>query len=276
MDERARISVCGALSIRKRERMVAISIGVRTAGPEIGGDVMKVLVIGSTGGSGRAVVEELGTRGHQVTAFTRRADAFEPRGWLTVHVGDVMDRASVDAAVAGHDAVIVTLGIAENALAVRLRGSRRTPMNVRSAGTRHVIEAMQRHSVDRLVVQTTYGQGDTAGRLTPMWRLAFGLVLEPQIRDTGVQEQIVRDSGLDWVLVQPVSLTDDTENVTPFTSVDGETAGMKVSRTAVACVHADAATSTQWRHLTVSVSTGVHSDTARQAAAPALTAAPSP
>lgn len=221
---------------------------------------MKVLVIGSTGGSGRAAVQELGTRGHEVTAFTRRADAFEPRAWLTVHEGDVMDPLSVDTAIAGHDAVVVTLGIAENALAVRLRGSRRTPMNVRSAGTRHVIEAMRRHGVDRLVVQTTYGQGETAGRLTPMWRLAFALVLKPQIRDTRIQEQIVRDSGLDWVLVQPVSLTDDIDHVPPFTSIDGQTSGMKVSRTAVACVHADAVTSDQWRHRTVSVSTGVDSE----------------
>jgi uncharacterized protein YbjT (DUF2867 family) len=217
---------------------------------------MKVLVIGSTGGSGRAVVEELGTRGHEVTAFTRRADAFEPRGWLTVYEGDVMDRLSVDGAVAGHDAVVVTLGIAENALAVRLRGSRRTPMDVRSAGTRHVIEAMHHHGVERLVVQTTYGQGETAGRLTPMWRLIFALVLKPQIRDTRIQDQIVRDSALDWVLVQPVSLTDDADHAAPFASVDGETAGMKVSRTAVASVLADAATSEGWRHRTVSVSAG--------------------
>jgi uncharacterized protein YbjT (DUF2867 family) len=221
---------------------------------------MKVLVIGSTGGSGRAVVEELGTRGHEVTAFTRRADALEPREWLTVHVGDVIDPESVDVAVAGHDAVVVTLGIAENALAVRLRGSRRTPMNVRSAGTRHVIEAMHLHGVNRLVVQTTYGQGETAGRLPPVWRLTFALVLKPQIRDTRIQEQIVRDSGLDWVLVQPVALTDDADHVAPFTSVDGETTGMKVSRRAVACVHADAVTRDRWRHRTVSVSTGAGSE----------------
>jgi uncharacterized protein YbjT (DUF2867 family) len=218
---------------------------------------MRVLVIGSTGGSGRAVVEELGARGHEVTAFTRRADAFESRGWLTVHVGDAMDRGSVDAAVAGHDAVVVTLGIAENALAVRLRGSRRTPMDVRSAGTRHVIEAMHLHGVDRLVVQTTYGQGETAGRLPPVWRLIFALVLQPQIRDTRIQEQVVRDSGLDWVLVQPVSLHDDPDDAPPFTSVDGQTTGMKVSRTAVARALAAAVTSDRWRHRTISVSSGV-------------------
>jgi hypothetical protein len=89
-----------------------------------------------------------------------------------------------------------------------------------------------------------------------MWRLIFALVLKPQIRDTRIQDQIVRDSALDWVLVQPVSLTDDADHAAPFASVDGETAGMKVSRTAVASVLADAATSEGWRHRTVSVSAG--------------------
>ena len=35
---------------------------------------MKVLVIGSTGGSGRAVVARLLAEGHEVTAFSRRGD----------------------------------------------------------------------------------------------------------------------------------------------------------------------------------------------------------
>ena len=45
-----------------------------------------------------------------------------------------MRLADVEEAVRGHDAVIVTLGIRENPLAVRLRGSVGTAMNVRSSG----------------------------------------------------------------------------------------------------------------------------------------------
>jgi hypothetical protein len=105
-----------------------------------------------------------------------------------------------------------------------------------------------------------------------MWRLASALVLKPQLRDTRIQEQIVRDSGLDWVLVQPVSLTDDADQVAVFTSVEGQVTGMNVSRTAVARVHADAVTSNPWRHRTVSVSTGVNSGAAGHVASTALAA----
>jgi uncharacterized protein YbjT (DUF2867 family) len=40
---------------------------------------MKVLVVGSTGGSGRRAVEQLLSAGHEVTAFARHADRVEVR-----------------------------------------------------------------------------------------------------------------------------------------------------------------------------------------------------
>jgi hypothetical protein len=134
--------------------------------------------------------------------------------------------------VTGQDAVVVVLGIRENPLAVRLWGTSKTPIDVRSQGTAHVVEAMRTHGVKRLVVQTTYGIGESAGKLTLKWRLLFDLVLKPQIADSTVQERVVRDSGLDWVLVQPVSL-DDGPAIETFTSTEGEARGMTVSRRSV-------------------------------------------
>ena len=37
----------------------------------------KVLVVGATGGTGRATVEALLERGHRVTAFSRHAESLE-------------------------------------------------------------------------------------------------------------------------------------------------------------------------------------------------------
>ena len=128
--------------------------------------VMRVLVIGATGGSGRAAVDALVTAGHEVTAFARHAtDAFAGRDGVRPVDGDATVAAAVDAAVRGQDAVVVTLGIAENALRVRLRGSAGTPLDVRSRGTAAVVDAMQRHGVRRLVVQSSYGVGETRDRL---------------------------------------------------------------------------------------------------------------
>lgn len=195
---------------------------------------MKVLVMGATGGTGRAVVERLLADGHEVTAFSRRADSFAgvapaPR----VVLGDAMSAADVARAVCGQDAVVVTLGISENPIRVRLFGPARTPMDVRSAGTRHVVAAMVQHGVRRLVVQTTFGVGSTRDRLRFIDRMFFALLLRPQIDDTEIQNRIVQDSGLEWTIVQPVHLTGG-DDAPSFVSAEGATGRMALSRRSVA------------------------------------------
>jgi uncharacterized protein YbjT (DUF2867 family) len=205
---------------------------------------MKILVIGATGGTGRAVVERLLGEGHQVTAFSRRGDRLgsdSPR--LDVVRCDALAPPDVRAAVAGHDAVIVALGISENPLVVRCFGPRHTPLDVRSRGTRNVIAAMAEHGVRRLVVLGSYGVGATRDRLRVIDRLLFALLLRPQIDDAERQQQAVLDSSLDWVIAQPVHLTDTAEDAMPFISARGETARMQVSRRSVARFLAHAALS---------------------------------
>lgn len=217
---------------------------------------MKVLVIGASGGSGQAAVRSLVAAGHDVTAFCRNPDRLDDLPpTVHRHRGDATVPADVDAAVAGQDAVVVTLGIREDALRVRLFGSRGTPMDVRSTGTRHVIAAMQRHGVRRLVVQTTYGIGESTGRLPFAWRLVFALLLKPQIADSIRQEQDVRASGLDWVLVQPVGLTDAEAAGDVFASATGAVRSFQVPRRAVGHFLASAVSGTQYLRRSVALST---------------------
>ncbi len=214
---------------------------------------MRVLVVGATGGSGRAAVEALAGRGHEVTAFARRAGAvFGGRTGVRAVDGDATVPEDVDRAVRGQDAVVVTLGISEHALRVRLLGSAGTPLDVRSRGTAAVVTAMREHGVRRLVVQSSYGVGETRDRLPLASRLVLALLLRPQIADHERQERIVRDSGLDWSLVQPVYLTDGDEEAVH--SATGDVEGMRVSRRAVGAVLADLAEDPGERGRTVAVS----------------------
>ncbi len=202
---------------------------------------MNIIVFGSTGGSGRAALVELLSRGHRVTAFARRPDALAGlHPDLRVCKGDVLNADDVARALRGQDAVVVTLGIRENPLWVRLWGSSKTPLDVRSRGTQTIIAAMQRARMSKLVVQSTYGVGNTRDRLPLKFRLFFKLLLRPQIEDTELQERIVKGCSLDWVLVQPVSLQDGEPRGESLVSSQGEAATMEVSRTAVARVLADA------------------------------------
>jgi uncharacterized protein YbjT (DUF2867 family) len=238
---------------------------LRTARPGNGGragnrreppweeQVVKVLVVGATGGTGRAAVQALLAGGHEVTALARRAgSALGGMPGVRAVDGDATVAADVAAAVRGQDAVVVALGISESAVRVRLRGPAGTPLDVRSRGTATVLAAMRGHGVRRVVVQSSFGVGETRDRLPLSSRLVFALLLKPQIADHEVQERLVRGSGLDWTIVQPVYLTDGDEPATR--STDGSVEGMKVSRRAVGEVLARLATGTDDVGRTVSVS----------------------
>ncbi len=217
----------------------------------------KILVVGATGGTGRATIERLVQDGHRVTAFSRNADALAATSELvTAFNGDATDPDDVSRAVQGHDAVIVTLGIAENPIRVRLFGTARTPIDVRSVGTRNVIAAMKKHGVRRLVVQSSYGVGETRAKLRWVDSLFFSLLLKPQIADTEVQEVDVRDSGVDWVLAQPVHLTDDDTDAMPFASDSGEVREWKISRRGVARFLAEVAQTSDYTGKAVALSGG--------------------
>lgn len=158
---------------------------------------MNIIIFGATGSVGRHLVDQALAQGYNVTAFARHPVASDHvHRNLTWHAGDVLDADAVDAAVAGHDAVLIALGAGRKG-------------GVRAAGTKNVIDAMARHGVKRLVCETTLGAGDSRDVLNFFWkRLMFGLLLRPAYADHQLQEASIRDSGLDWVIVRPAAFTD--------------------------------------------------------------------
>jgi nucleoside-diphosphate-sugar epimerase len=116
---------------------------------------MKILILGASQGTGAEAARIAVERGHDATAFARSPDKLvlqHPK--LTKRSGDFHQRDSVDAAVTGHDAVIIT------ASATSLRGFRQNPTYF-SQGTGHTIEAMKKHGVRRLVVLSAWGTGES-------------------------------------------------------------------------------------------------------------------
>ncbi|MBF6163994.1 SDR family oxidoreductase [Streptomyces gardneri] len=158
---------------------------------------MRIAVFGATGTVGRLVVERALQEGHEVTAFTRSAAGVTQRHErLRVVEGDVLDTHSVQRAVEGQDAVLISLGDGHKGV-------------VRAGGTKAVIDAMNRTGVKRLICQTTLGVGDSRGNLNFLWKyVMFGLLLRPAYADHVRQEQYVQASDLDWTIVRPSAFTD--------------------------------------------------------------------
>ena len=158
---------------------------------------MKLIIFGATGTIGRRLVDQALSQNHRVTAFARQPLALKlDHRNLIRQVGDVLDRGAVADAVRGHDAALIALGSGR-------KGA------VRSVGTKHVIDGMERHGVRRLVCQTTLGAGDSRANLNFFWkRIMFGLLLRNVYADHEAQEAVIKRSDLDWIIVRPGAFTD--------------------------------------------------------------------
>jgi len=159
---------------------------------------MKVLVVGSTGGTGRELVKQALEQGHEVTAFARTPEKVgiaHPN--LRIAKGDVTDFASVERAVVAQDAVLCALGTKVI-----------TKNTIQSEGARNIIRAMQQHGVRRLVLESSLDVGDSRGQLG----FFFAHVIRPTLlrkifEDKELQEKIVGESPLEWIIVRPAMLT---------------------------------------------------------------------
>jgi putative NADH-flavin reductase len=161
---------------------------------------MKVLIIGATGATGKILMREALAQGHQVTALARNPSALAPEDHrLRVLQGNALDVSSVEAAVAGQDAVLVALGT---------RSSR--PTTLFSESTHNVIGAMDKHGVRRLVCITGVGVGDSKGHVGFLYdRIIRPLVVRNVYEDKERQEEAIEQSDLEWVIVRPAQLTDE-------------------------------------------------------------------
>ncbi len=196
---------------------------------------MKIVVFGATGKAGHAIALTLLAAGHQVTAFGRNRARLPAHEGISVIVGNALSAADVASAVAGQDAVVVSLGDSLNPVVLKLGAKlgvkRNTPPNICEVGTANVIAAMAKASVSRVICITSYGVGDTRERLSPVFRLWFrALQLGEQLADKERQETLVKESGLDWTLIQPVGLTDGAATGRWLASTSGDRRKRTVSR----------------------------------------------
>lgn len=159
----------------------------------------KILIVGATGGTGRQLVAQALERGLSVTALVRDPSKLgieHPN--LRIVQGDVLDYASVEAAVKGQEAVVSALGHKQYF----------RPTRILSEGTRNILRAMEANSVPRFVCQTSLGIGDSAGRMGLYYTfIVCPLVVPFYFWDKTRQERLIAESKLEWVIVRPGALT---------------------------------------------------------------------
>jgi len=167
----------------------------------------RILIVGASRGTGLETVRKALAAGHRVRALARSASSIPIENERLERItGDATDRTALLNALEGVDTVIVTLGIPPS-LGAAMSGTR-----LFSTATRALIDAMKERGVRRLVVITGIGAGDSRGHGGPLYDwLVFPLLLKRVYDDKDVQEQMIRQSGLDWTIVRPGLLTNGPE-----------------------------------------------------------------
>lgn len=191
---------------------------------------MKILVLGATGRTGKLFTQLATAKNHQVTAIIRNSkDAILPE--VNYLEGLPTDEPLLTKALLGIDAVVVSLNInrtSDNPFAKVV-----SPLTLISDSVKSVCSAMEKNNVKRIVSVSASGVGDS---WNDMFLIARLLIRYSNIwkayEDHGRQEQILRQSALDWTIVRPVMLNDKDSD--EYKAVIGKPSGGSISRKGVA------------------------------------------
>ena len=161
---------------------------------------MKLIIFGATGGTGRQLVKQALEQGHDVTACVRNPEKVDQtHEKLNVVQGDVLDITSVENAVEEHDVVLCSLGMPNIMDKSKLRTN----------GTKNIVHAMEKKGIKKLICQSSFGAGDSRNLLPFHYKyLIAPLFMKQLYEDHNAQEDCIKSSHLEWVIVRPGILTD--------------------------------------------------------------------
>lgn len=200
--------------------------------------VESVLVAGASGGTGRRLLALLDETDLQVRALTsspEKREGLRERGADEVVVGDLLEDGAAARAVEGGreagpvpgsvDAVVCAVGstVPQVLLADRL---------VDGPGVVNLARASTHAGVERFVLQSAVGAGDSRERAPLPYRLPISRVLEAK----GRAEDALRELELVHTIVRPGMLTNGPERGDALVAEGGNTVFGMVSRADVARV----------------------------------------
>ena len=201
----------------------------------------KLLVLGATGGTGRLIVSQAVAQGYDVAVLVRSAEKVRGLKGVIPIVGDARDEKVLRQALRNRDAVISALGTPASPF---------REVSLLSTATRALVSAMKAEQVSRLVCITGMGAGDSAGHGGFLFdKLIFPLLLRKVYADKDRQEALIRDSGLDWVLIRPSVLNDKPgrDTIRALTDLTGFHGGT-ISRADVARFVLNQVAAQDWLH----------------------------
>jgi len=161
---------------------------------------MKLSVIGASAGVGLETVREALRRGHAVTTLSRTVATLPDDPGLTIVAGKSIDPLAVAKAIAGADAILVTLG----------RGKDTQPTTLFTDSAKVLLEVLARSGRQPpLIVLTGFGAGDSWKYNSLPMRILFRLFLKAVYANKSEMERMIAAAYPASEFVRPGRLTDE-------------------------------------------------------------------
>ena len=187
---------------------------------------MKVVIFGSTGFSGKAILKEALSHQHQVTVLVRNKSSILVQDKnLKIVEGNVLDKHTVAEVLKNSDAVIQCLGVGG-------KGNGKLTTFISDA-TKIIVEEMEKQQIKRLIAMSNVGAGNSVSFqpwiFTKIILPYFMKWLKFLIDDKNRMEPIIMNSELDWTIVRCPNIVDKTPKRNVLATLDGK--GLKLAVT---------------------------------------------
>ncbi len=201
---------------------------------------MRILILGSTGRTGKHVIQEVLAKGYNVNCLVRKAltTELDPQK-VNVFIGSPAIPGDLEKAITGCEAVISVLNISRTSDFPWAK--LRTPEFFLSDTMKRLVQLTERFDIKRVVVCSAWGAAETKSDLPGLFQW---LIDKSNIgfayRDHERQEAVLRQSNLNWTVVRPTGLINSTKIQRVHESYGNVPKGFIISRRSVAKYLVDA------------------------------------
>jgi putative NADH-flavin reductase len=184
----------------------------------------KIALFGGSGQTGQEFLSKALAAGHPVKALVRTpAKMTQSSSLLEVIPGDVLHPADVARTIEGTEVVVSLFG--------HVKGS---PEWLQTNGTRHIVEAMKKHNLTRIISLSGGGlpfpAKDQPKFPDKMIRFIMKVAVPKVLNDAIAHAKVLEESGLDWVIVRGPRLTNEPEQGEYRVGWVGVNASTKIAR----------------------------------------------
>lgn len=202
---------------------------------------MKVTLLGSTGFVGKVLLSRLLDAGHEVKVLVRNPHRLgDMTARVTVLQGDFFSNEDIDAAIAGAEAVMSTIGPSKNEMSAAFAASCVTAM-------KHLVSAMEEQGPKRLIFMAGAAMPLPGETLSPRRRVMAGIIkifAKAAWQGKVMEMQDAFNSGLDVTVVRPPMITESANG--DFHVHETKLGGTAVGVSQVADFMVDQLLSQQW------------------------------